>query len=108
MADYIDRQKALKALRDYFDDQISWEGIGSFVAECCEETINDIPAADVRENVKGEWIGYPVCLEFPNAYADDHIVCSVCEECFSILDNDCERFYFCPNCGADMRGGKDG
>ena len=51
----------------------------------------------------GKWVGYPECLKYMHAYADDHIVCSACEECFSILDNDCERFNFCPHCGADMR-----
>lgn len=59
-------------------------------------------AADVLPVVKARWIGYPECLKYTNAYSDDHIVCSACEECFSILDNDCERFNFCPNCGADM------
>lgn len=62
---------------------------------------------DVRPVVRGRWVGYPECLKYMNAYSDDHIVCSACEECFSILDNDCERFNFCPNCGAYMRGDND-
>lgn len=65
--------------------------------------LQSIPAADVRHVVRGRWVDYPECLKYTNAYSDDHIVCSACEECFSILDNDCERFNFCPNCGADMR-----
>ena len=60
---------------------------------------------DVAPVVHGKWIGYPECLKFINAYASDHIVCSACEECFSIIDNCTERFNFCPHCGADMRGG---
>jgi hypothetical protein len=71
--------------------------------EVARQIAHDFPAADVRPVVRGRWIGYPECLKFTNAYSDDHIVCSDCEECFSILDNDCERFNFCPNCGADMR-----
>lgn len=66
------------------------------------EEVEDYPAADVRPVVRGKWIGYLECLKFTNAYSDDHIVCSACEECFSILDNDCERFNYCPNCGAKM------
>ena len=66
------------------------------------DDVEDFPAADVRPVVKARWIGYPECLKYTNAYSDDHIVCSACEECFSILDNDCERFNFCPNCGARM------
>ena len=68
------------------------------------KAISNIPTADVRPVVHGRWIGYPECLKYTNAYSDDHIVCSACEECFSILDNDCERFYYCPNCGARMEG----
>ena len=63
-------------------------------------TIN--ATADVVEVRHGRWIGFPDCLKFPSAYSDDHIVCSICEECFSILDNDTERFDLCPNCGAKM------
>ena len=61
-----------------------------------------IPVSDVAAVRRGRWIGFPECLKYPNAYSDDHIVCSVCEECFSILDNDAERFDFCPHCGARM------
>ena len=63
---------------------------------------------DVKPVVRGEWVGYPECMKYPNAYADHHVVCSACEECFSVLDNDTERFNFCPHCGSDMRGEKDG
>lgn len=72
-----------------------------------EQAIHMIPTADVKPVVHGEWIEYPECLKYPNAYADHHIVCSVCEECFSVLDNDTERFNFCPHCGADMRRGEE-
>ena len=96
MAKYIERAKVTDALIDNT----------SIVGNELEEAVNAIcaiPAADVRPVKWGKWIGYPECLKYPNAYSDDHIVCSACEECFSILDNDCERFNFCPNCGADMR-----
>ena len=94
MAEYIEREKAKEMLI------YNWD-------ECCSAVIGDlesIPAADVVERKTGKWIGYPECLKYMSAYSDDHIVCSVCEECFSILDNDCERFNFCPNCGAKMEG----
>lgn len=73
-----------------------------------DDFVKSIPAADVKPVKRGEWIGYPECLKYPNAYADTHIVCSVCEECFSVLDNDTERFDFCPHCGAVMEGWRDG
>lgn len=36
-------------------------------------------------------------------FADD-IACPNCLAKFSNIDNETERFNFCPNCGADMRG----
>lgn len=52
--------------------------------------------ADVRPNVIGEWIAN-------NSFSQK------CNKCgFSIHDWDWHRFNFCPNCGADMRGEKDG
>ena len=57
--------------------------------------VNDIPTADVRENVKGEWI-----------WGDEGYHCSKC--LFHAYGNtlDCldGTYKYCPNCGADMRG----
>ena len=37
-------------------------------------------------------------------YFTDDIACSECLTKFSNIDNETERFNFCPNCGAYMRG----
>lgn len=64
---------------------------------------NDImrfPAADVVEVKHGKWIDEEVdCGGIYGGIATQVITyCSECEE-------QCEyRTYFCPNCGADMRG----
>jgi hypothetical protein len=52
--------------------------------------IDTEPTADVRENVRGEWIKI-------------HWKAFKCSECKGISE-----YYtdFCPNCGADMRGGQ--
>lgn len=60
------------------------------------------PTIEAVPVVHGRWIGYPECLQYVNAYSDDHIVCSACEQCFSILDNCTEEFDYCPHCGARM------
>lgn len=54
--------------------------------------------------VHGRWISYPECLAFEGAYHDEHIVCSACHSVWNIIDNDTERFDYCPNCGAKMDG----
>lgn len=79
MAEYIDKDIAVKGLRMAHD----LEG-ADFVA--------NIPAADVRENVKGQWydVGSLSCR------------CSACG-CKSNRET-----AFCPNCGAKMGGAEDG
>lgn len=57
--------------------------------------INEIPAADVRENVRGEWI-----KEY--LVEDLGIMLYVCDKC---AEPTVKKTNFCPNCGADMRGG---
>ena len=64
------------------------------------EHIANVPAADVRENVRGEWTGES------DGYADGYLVfdrwnCSVCG--YIVDDDEPPRWHFCPNCGADMR-----
>lgn len=80
MSSYIRRKDAEFVLE-------SWR-IGTFI-------LDPIPTADVRENVRGEWI-------FP--YGDKKYKrCSVCGRVFYSIPYNTN---FCPNCGADMRGDK--
>lgn len=93
MADYIKREDLVNALLDYtwrdeegymIDD---YDGKRRFI----EEWMPDIPAADVRENVRGEWI------DTTNYFM--RWQCSVCEN--HTRD---ARPPYCPYCGAEMRG----
>ena len=63
-----------------------------------------VRTSEYRPVVHGRWIEYPLCLGYDGAYSDDHIVCSSCKSVWSIIDNDTERFDFCPACGAKMDG----
>ena len=96
MNEYIERSDLMRRFAEYLRSTAkpTWNDAVSIAFVT--------PAADVAEVRHGRWIGFPECLKYPNAYSDDHIICSVCEECFNFLDNDTERFDFCPHCGAKM------
>ena len=80
MSDYIKRK-----------DVVDWiSKVETLMPKCVlEEIINKIPSADVRENVKGEWID----AQYPFSK------CSICNCYFDTANNEAN---FCPNCGAQM------
>lgn len=92
MSRYIDADRLIDDIRPfagYDSNRSNKDWVRRF-----EIAIDAQPTADVRENVRGEWIqdkheqaGY--------GYFD----CSVCGADFYDIDG----FNFCPNCGADMR-----
>ena len=105
MSRYIDADEHLQKLRERRDTAIIWELNCNDEAtkdraqeailifnECISELIN-APTADVRENVRGEWI----------EQEDDYYHYWECSECgFGVGLDDIKNY--CPNCGADMRG----
>lgn len=64
------------------------------------DVISDVPVAQ-PECKKGKW----VFEEYPDGYY--HSECSECKHHF-IEDAYLRPYNFCPNCGADMRGERDG
>ena len=99
MTDYISREDLLHMMQVTLDrlpqDVFNPNKIG-FIAAM--EGIKNFHAADVREAKRGKWIKYA-------PHNSDMMTCSECEK-YWILDGDQYDFNFCPNCGADMRGGK--
>ena len=94
MAEYIEREDALFALRKA-------ERGGSMTAltrlERAYAEIREMPAADVAEVVHGRWI--PTEYPFMNECED----CSSCG--YRTLYGN--GYDYCPNCGAKMDGGND-
>lgn len=89
MADYIERQAALRAVNEFFHDPK------------VDIALNAVPAANVREDVQGKWIkshwrGSTSCAN-----------CSVCDfEAQHSEFRGVQKYYkICPNCGARMVGG---
>jgi hypothetical protein len=66
-----------------------------------------IVQAPTIEPKRGRWINYPECLRYDGAYCVEHIVCSNCESVWNIIDNDADRFDYCPHCGAAMAEGEE-
>ena len=97
MAEYIDKQKVLKLMR-YAWDENGWDTEYGWL----RQHIADEPAADVRENVRGFWYALE---KGDRGYSAGDFKCSICGESNHTW---LPKPNFCPNCGADLRGGKDG
>lgn len=85
---YIDGEKLMESFYDTPESARSWSRAWWL--------INHAKLADVRENVRGEWLSGD-CMGAS---------CSKCGEYFSFRTfSEVHNFNFCPNCGADMRRG---
>lgn len=107
MNDYISRQKALEIINHYAEmalyRMLSLEpGSRAYlIAELqygdrkhIRKMVEDIPAADVRPVVHGEWVNhYRSGVEVKDGFV------STCCDMWNNRKSD-----FCPHCGADMRG----
>ena len=69
-------------------------------ADAFNKLVDNIPTADVRENVKGEWIDKPN-REFCFRADFKTIECNQCG--YNMPKSDSFASNYCPNCGADMR-----
>lgn len=96
MDDYIKRREAVIAFGNYLG---ATSKRASFAVECI---LKPVPAADVRENVRGKWV-----------YNEKHnnFFCSIChcdEYGRSYEDGTVSFNNFCTNCGAYNGGEKNG
>lgn len=99
---FISRQVAIESLGER---PMSWTDSDYEIAQrnqydCDKLAIETVPAADVRENVRGEWIVF-----------DKNYTLATCSQCkkitmFETWGNKVKFYDFCPNCGSDMRGEK--
>ena len=62
--------------------------------------LNEVPAADVVERKRGKWMKVMLDHEAFGVRPTAHY----CSECHQII---AFRTFYCPNCGADMRGDSD-
>ena len=80
--------------------------------EDCEiayrDEIDDIPTADVRENVMGRWVEV---VDRTEMYDKEGVKtwgmlfqCNQCGFVLNAVEGHTGQYNYCPNCGADMRG----
>lgn len=97
---YIDADIAKATLKEYCVDDDKevkkWYDIMG-IDDCID---NNVPTADVRENVPGKWWHEP---HTNNTWVQR------CSNCFHVamitVEEECP-YNYCPLCGADMRGGQ--
>lgn len=89
MADYIERQAALHAVNEFFHDPK------------VDIALNAVPAANVREDVQGEWLPNIVHINTGKPQAENYQMGWKCSVCGRI---EFAKQPFC-NCGARMAGG---
>ena len=95
MAEYIERDKAIEAVRSDPMGGLNYKRI-----------LTDIPAADVAPVVHGRWIPH---REKSREYIGTVLVHVrydywLCDTCGYRVENGQPMYNFCPNCGAKMDG----
>lgn len=109
MSRYIDADKLMITLNDWWYSQtkiesqnIPYDDNISVTIREAMEAVKEQPTADVRENVRGEWIEDKKTEEEYQLMFTKVWKCSRCgeQQCRLIASN------FCPNCGAEMIRGE--
>ena len=100
MAEYIERESAIKELMNDAPEQVGYS------REDAADCIRYMPAVDVAPVRHGQWIPLTEC-------ANEGVYCSICKkkvwksdyaQCSKKSRNKLGSNY-CPNCGAKMDGG---
>lgn len=99
MKKYIDADLLKEKLNNFIDMNQTYTDYNCGYDDCLtavQDTISDIPAADVTEIIHGKWIDK---LVENNGVAEVKSVCSLCE---CETPNKQYELLYCPYCGALM------
>lgn len=104
MSRYIDAEELKEKLDNFISMSQTYTEYDCGYDDCLtaiQDTLVDIPAADVAEVKHGKWMlerepnGKPYCYH-----------CSVCDNDYHFIGIK-TQYHYCPNCGARMDGGGD-
>ena len=102
MAEYIEREAAVKIAERYSTINGTALGRHSGVADCIASEIARLPAADVVPVVRGKWINTEPNYKYrPRCSA--YYKCSECGRHTGYKQ--IKSYKFCPKCGSKMEGG---
>lgn len=112
--DAISRQAVIDGINEYFHDEYYQRTSIQDCRDCLiKDVIKNMPSVTPQQKT-GHWI--ETAEEYYKAineegggvnentpYFTDDIACSECLAKFSMIDNETERFEYCPHCGAKMQ-----
>ena len=98
MSDLISRSALIKEL-DYYISHTNETSGEHYAYKQAKRLVEKQPSV---EPVRGEWIDTQP--EYHHGYGSNTKVCSNCHDYYT---KEWEDLYFCPRCGADMRGEKN-
>lgn len=99
--EFIEKQAAIEAMKQLpHEYQTKEQRARTGGIAACQMVVRSLPPADVRPVRRGRWIW---------EQDDWQNRCSVCRKTFDYSETygvfDFWAAHYCPNCGADMRGG---
>lgn len=104
MKKYIDVDLLKENLDSFIDMSSTYTDYNCGYDDCLtavQDTISDMPAADVVEVVHGKWIDVPLNSD-PNYFAYKYNLRTKCSVCDFAMPREYPRYNICPNCGAKM------
>lgn len=103
MSDLISRSALIEEIEKQklsLDKNDLWSyNMTLLIVDVFYELINNQPAVEAKAVVHGSWTH--------TGYADEY-ECSNCRSQIALSDDTSSHPNFCPNCGCDMRGEKNG
>ena len=101
MAEYIEKNKAIKELYEVYDYEFPTAsgGFDEYARMIVPNTIKNMPAADVAPVRHGRWID-----AYPDIEPNLMFMYGICSEC-GFEQAISKYLKYCPDCGAKMDGG---